>query len=151
MQYGIRLKEIRTYDLHTQKEIANELNISENTYTQYELQNKIIPLKYLIKFCDIFNVSIDYVLNLSSNKNYLNSKMGINYNIFLNRLKNLKAELKISTTKLSQEINVPRTTLTGYEKGKYSISLACLYTICKKYHISADYLLGKVDKPKYLK
>ena len=36
------------------------------------------------------------------------------------------------------------------EKGKYLISIPFLYTICKKYNISADYLLGKIDNPKYL-
>ena len=38
-----------------------------------------------------------------------------------------------------------------YEKGKTLILTSFLYTICKKYNISADYLLGKIDEPKYLK
>ena len=40
--------------------------------------------------------------------------------------------------------------LAKYEKGKYIIATTYLYQICKRYNISADYLLGKIDSPKYL-
>ena len=33
---------------------------------------------------------------------------------------------------------------------EFLIATPFLYTICKKYNISADYLLGKIDNPKYL-
>ena len=41
--------------------------------------------------------------------------------------------------------------ISEYENKNRLISTSYFYSICKKYHISADYLLGKIDNPKYLK
>ena len=37
--------------------------------------------------------------------------------------------------------------ISDYENKKKFIPTPFLYQICKKYHISADYLLGKIDHP----
>ena len=41
--------------------------------------------------------------------------------------------------------------ITEYERGTNIIATPFLYEICKTYLISADYLLGKTDSPKYYK
>ncbi|MBQ5322986.1 MAG: helix-turn-helix transcriptional regulator [Oscillospiraceae bacterium] len=50
-----------------QKDIAKVLNVSQNTYSQYE--NGIISLtaEVLIKLAEYYNVSIDYLLNRTDN------------------------------------------------------------------------------------
>ncbi len=48
-------------------------------------------------------------------------------------------------------LNTVHPVITNYENGKHLIATPFLYTICSKYNISADYLLGKIDSPKYLK
>ena len=50
-----------------QKEIAKVLNVSQNTYSQYE--TGIIPLtaETLIKLSDFYRVSIDYLLDRTDN------------------------------------------------------------------------------------
>ncbi|MCI9281068.1 MAG: helix-turn-helix transcriptional regulator [Bacilli bacterium] len=53
--------------------------------------------------------------------------------------------------KLANEINTNKSVICSYEKGKRIIPTPFLYEICKKYNISADYLLGKIDSPKFLK
>ena len=68
-----------------------------------------------------------------------------------NRLKEFRKENKLSQVKLSFLLNVAKGTIGNYETARSLIATPFLYTICKKYHISADYLLGKVDSPKYLK
>ena len=52
-----------------QKDIAKYLNVSQNTYSQYE--NGIISLtaEVLIKLADYYNVSIDYLLDRTDNPN----------------------------------------------------------------------------------
>ena len=67
------------------------------------------------------------------------------------RLKEFHKENKITQVKLANMLNTVQPVIANYEKGKYLISIPFLYTICKKYNISADYLLGKIDNPKYLK
>ena len=46
-----------------QKDIAKVLNVSQNTYSQYE--NGVISLtaEVLIKLADFYNVSIDFLLD----------------------------------------------------------------------------------------
>ena len=66
------------------------------------------------------------------------------------RLKIVRKENNLTQFELAKILNVDNSMLAKYEKGKYLISTPYLYTICKKYNVSADYLLGKTDEPKYL-
>lgn len=61
------LKAIREDNDIKQKEIAKVLNVSQNTYSQYE--NGVISLtaEVLIKLSDFYNVSIDYLLDRTNN------------------------------------------------------------------------------------
>lgn len=61
------LKAIREDNDIKQKEIAKVINVSQNTYSQYE--NGVISLtaEVLIKLSDFYNVSIDYLLDLTNN------------------------------------------------------------------------------------
>ena len=56
------LKEIRTDNDIKQKEIASYLNVSQNTYSQYETGVISLTAEILIKLSDFYNVSIDYLL-----------------------------------------------------------------------------------------
>lgn len=46
--------------------------------------------------------------------------------------------------------NFKPTTICAYEKGRNTIATPYLYQVCKKYGVSADYLLGRTDEPIYL-
>ena len=59
---GKRIKELRIKDNSTQKEIAQYLNISQEIIARYEKGNINIPFHSIIKLCEIFGVSIDYLL-----------------------------------------------------------------------------------------
>lgn len=63
------LKSIREDRDIKQKDIAKILNVSQNTYSQYE--TGVIPLtaETLIKLSDYFGVSIDYLLDRTNNPN----------------------------------------------------------------------------------
>ncbi len=151
MNYGNKLKLIRTSELLSQEQIAESLNINRSTYKEYELQNSILPSKYLWELGDVLNVSIDYIFDFTEEKKYnsINNKLDkIKSGI---RLKELRKELKLTQLKLATILNTTQSVIADYEKGRYLIATPFLYTICQKYHISADYLLGKIDSPKYLK
>ena len=150
MDYNIRLLELRS-DLNlTQEEIAKVLKISRSTYKDYELQTSIIPIKHLVTLSDFYHVSIDYILGLTSTQQYKQTyevdkiKAG-------QRLKEFRKEHKLTQVKLANILNTTFSSIAFNEKGRNLIATPFLYTICSKYYISADYLLGKVDMPKYLK
>ena len=50
-----------------QKEIASVLNVSQNTYSQYETGVISLTADVLIKLADYYNVSIDYLLDRTNN------------------------------------------------------------------------------------
>ena len=50
-----------------QKEIAAYLNVSQNTYSQYETGVISLTAEILIKIANYYNVSIDYLLDRTNN------------------------------------------------------------------------------------
>ncbi len=50
-----------------QKDIAKLLNVSQNTYSQYETGVISLTAEVLIKLSDYYNVSIDYLLDRTDN------------------------------------------------------------------------------------
>ena len=46
-----------------QKDIAKVLNVSQNTYSQYETGVISLTAEVLIKLADFYDVSIDYLLD----------------------------------------------------------------------------------------
>lgn len=61
------LKSIREDNDIKQREIAQVLNVSQNTYSQYETGVIAITAEVLIILADYYNVSIDYLLDRTSN------------------------------------------------------------------------------------
>ena len=53
-----------------QKDIANILNITQQSYSLWENGTKIIPLKHLNSLCNYYNISMDYMLGLSNTRHY---------------------------------------------------------------------------------
>lgn len=150
IMYKKRLKDIRTSKKYTQKDIANILEISEVSYTNYENEYYIIPVKYLNVICNNFHVPLDYIFNLTNNTSYKDSLNDIDIVKAGLRLKEFRKENKLTQDKVANLVNTNRSVIANYERGRTIIATPFLYTICKKYHVSADYLLGKIDEPKYL-
>jgi len=61
----MRLKEIRESNKKTQTEIAKVLHIKQNTYSQYENNQRQIPIEHLITLAKYYDVSTDYILGLT--------------------------------------------------------------------------------------
>ncbi|MCM1053514.1 MAG: helix-turn-helix domain-containing protein [Ruminococcus sp.] len=149
--YKERLIELRENNNIKQYSLAEKLKIYKGTFNQYETEYQIIPIKHLNSLCVFFNVSLDYIFDFTNELNYDNSLNDINKSVSGFRLKELRKENMLTQEKFAKILNVGKTTITEYERGTNVIATPFLYTICSKYKISADYLLGKVDKPKYLK
>ena len=66
----MRLKDLREDADLTQKELAERLHIRQNTYSQYENEQRQIPIKLLIALAQYFQVSTDYLLGLTNVKDH---------------------------------------------------------------------------------
>ena len=84
-----KLKEIRINAKINQKETAKRLNVNRSSYAMWESGNEIIPIKRLLDFSNIFNVSIDFCLGLNTKNNQIT-----NYNKekSITRLKEFRKE-----------------------------------------------------------
>ena len=60
----MKLKELREENGVTQTQIANYLNIKQNTYSQYENEKRQLPIDVLIKLAKYYKVTTDYILGL---------------------------------------------------------------------------------------
>ncbi len=150
MDYSERLKDLRFDKYEKQEDIAKLLNITRSSYNNYENQFTILPIKYVEILCNHFEVSVDYLLNLSDQKTYTKYKK-INKIKAGERLKEFRKENNLTKKELSDILNVVPNSIAWNEKGRNLIATSFLYKICKKYKISADYLLGRIDSPKYIK
>lgn len=140
-----KLKILREEAHLRQNDVANIIGIKRATYTSYEIERDTIPIYHLNKLCNYFNVSIDYILGISKNKQYKNSRDEINNDLTLIRIKKLRKDNKLTQQKIANILNISRSTWTGYEYGKFQIPTLILFELAKRYHTSIDYLLGKID------
>jgi DNA-binding XRE family transcriptional regulator len=59
---GLRMLSVRKEHGITQAVAAAQLNISTKTYIFYEQEKREIPTSTAVKFCDLFNVDIGWLL-----------------------------------------------------------------------------------------
>lgn len=64
MKYIRRIRDLREDNDKTQKEIADLLGTSQTMYARYERGANELPIHHLIKLCEIYGVSADYILGL---------------------------------------------------------------------------------------
>jgi len=141
----MRLKEIREENNLKQFEVANILKVSRSVYGMWEVEQDIIPLRRLNDFCNEFNVSFDYILELTDIKNYPNSHKDIDINKLKIRLTTLRKNAKLTQDKLSQKLEITRSLISKYEHSTNLILTTYLLDYSKYFNISSDYLIGKID------
>ena len=61
----MRIKDLRENHNLTQAEIAEYLHIKQNTYSQYENEQRQLPISCLIALARFYNTSTDYILGLT--------------------------------------------------------------------------------------
>lgn len=58
----LRLKNLRENNGYTEKQIAEYLLCGEAEYVRYEEGKSAIPLEYLVKLADLYNVGVDCII-----------------------------------------------------------------------------------------
>ena len=67
MQF-VRIENLRADHDYTQQYVADQLGISREVYRRYEKGTRSIPVDCLIGLAKLYNVSTDYLLNLTNTK-----------------------------------------------------------------------------------
>lgn len=63
-----RIKDLREDNDKHQKEIASFLQITQQQYSLYERGTRTIPVEFLIRLAQYYNVTTDYILGLTDEK-----------------------------------------------------------------------------------
>lgn len=145
-----RLKELRIEKELSQNQIADILGISISGYSQFETRKVLIPITSLNILANYYNVSLDYLVGLSDNKNYSSMRNDIDKDITKARLLEVRKENKLYQETLANILGMVKSVICDCEKGRKILALEPAYILCKKYNISMDWLYSKIDEPKYL-
>ncbi len=70
MDYVDRLTELRQDNDKEQKEIAQVLNCQQSAISKYETRKAKYKIEDIIKLCEYYHISADYILGLSDNLPY---------------------------------------------------------------------------------
>ena len=150
LEYGKRIKELREKENVSQRQLAEAIGLTRSSINQFEQQYDLIPVKRLNQIANYFHVSLDYLFNFTNILNYNNNKKEIDFSLSSERLKEFRKLNKLTQKKLGEKLNCSASVILHRERGRTIIGTPFLYELCKTYHISADYLLGKIDGPQEL-
>lgn len=127
----------------TQEELGKIVGTRKVSICNWEKNNAIIPLKKLNTYSNYFNVSMDYILKLSNDKNVSTIKNELDKTIIGRNIKTIREKHNLSQRDLAKALNTTQSTIWAYETGKTLILTAFAYQICVKYNVSMDWLCGR--------
>lgn len=104
----------------TQRELGIVLGVSPQTLSNWETGYDPITLHRLVRFCNLYNYSLDFVCGITR-KNIKYDKIAVlDAKAIGKKLKKLRKILKITQDKFVNKCGIHRTTYNHYETG-YSI------------------------------
>lgn len=127
----------------TQTELGNVFGVHNSTVRGWENAYDTMPLRKLVKFSNMYNYSIDYILGLSKSNKIFDTKIKLNRKSIGNKIRTIRKKLNLSQQELADICSISRACLSHYEIGMSLINTITLYTLCKTYNLSIDELLRK--------
>lgn len=128
----------------TQEEIANVLGCTRTAYSLWEINKNTIPLYYLNKISNVYNINIDYLVDLS-NKKYVNfKKVEIDKVKLGKRLREARKSINYTQEKLASKLNTTHSVISSYESGKSTVSTLFIIEIAKITNKSLNWFLDKI-------
>ncbi len=132
----------------TQSELGYIFGVSKGTIANWKNGYSVIPLKKLIKFANYSNFSLDFIVGLTRSNKELDKIDKIDKKNIGNNLKEFRKSLDLSQQKFSENCHIPQSTYSHYEIGYKLITTLNLYSICKTYNVSMDWIVGRTRNPK---
>ena len=135
----------------TQEELGFVFGVSRKTISGWQTASNPIPFNKLIKFCNLYNFSLDFIVGFIRRNIKYDAKIKTNKIQIGNKLKELRKSLKLSQLKFAENCGISQTTYSHYETGFNLITTMNAYAICKTYNVSMDWLVGRTNNSKLQK
>ena len=126
-----------------QKKVADILNVTYSTVSGWETGKDTIPLRKLIEFANIFNLSLDYLFGLTNiNENY--EPLNIDLKQIGKNLRNIRIKNNKTQSEIAEILNTSQSAYAHYENAIYLIPTSFLFNLSKIYkEFSIDLILGR--------
>lgn len=139
-----KIKNLRDELEITQEDISKVLGCTRTAYSLWEINKNTIPLYYLNKIANEYNINIDYLVDLS-NKKYINfKKVEIDKIKLGKKIKEARKSINYTQEKLASKLNTTHSVISAYESGKTTVSTLFIIEIAKITNKSLNWLLDKI-------
>ena len=109
----------------------------------WEINKNTIPLYYLNKISNEYNINIDYLVDLSNDKYIKFDKVEIDRINLGKKLKEARKSINYTQEKLASKLNTTHSVISAYESGKSTVSTLFIIEIAKLTNKSLNWLLDK--------
>lgn len=140
-----KIKNLREELEITQEEISKVLGCTRTAYSLWEINKNTIPLYYLNKISNVYNINIDYLVDISNEKYITFKKKEIDKIKLGKKLKEARKSINYTQEKLASKLNTTHSVISAYESGKTTISTLFIIEIAKMTNKSLNWLLDKVQ------
>ena len=141
--YNNRLKKIREELDYTQEAFSKKIGCTRSAYSLWGINKNIIPFYYLNKISNLFNINIDYLVNLSDKKKIKFKKSEINLIKLGKKIKIARKSIGFTQEKLASKLNTTHSVISAYESGKNTVSTLFIVEISKITQKSLNWFLDK--------
>lgn len=125
----------------TQEELGYVFGVKKAAISNWENGYDIIPLNKLIKFCSLYDYSLDFIVGFTRENKIYPKLDKVDKVKIGKKLKDLRNNLGLTQQQIADEYSISRATYCHYELGMNLVSTLTLYTICKNHKISMDSFL----------
>jgi len=142
--FGIykRLRDIREDLDLTQADVASYLDVSKSTYSKWENEVEVMPLRRVVMFSNMTKKSLDYITGLSDISEDIDFINSIDIEQIGNRLKESRIKSGYTQSDLANILGTSQSCISEYESGKKLILSSYVVEICKLYDISFNWLIN---------
>ena len=127
------------------KYVYKSIKVNNETYSRWETGDRKINLKGVIDISNLYNIKIDYLLDLSNNIVPTNETYMCDKSVIGKRLKNIRNSKSLSLREENDITGVSFNALSRYERGVRLITVDALCKVCNKLDIDVDDLLKETD------
>lgn len=128
----------------SQRDIAKKLGVHFSTVSGWETGKDTIPLRQLIKYANLYKLSLDYLFGFKSKNKYI--KLDIDLKEVGKKLRIFRKRHGMTQVQVAEKLNTSQSAYAHYESGMYLITTYFLYALLTVYKdISADEIFMKKE------
>ncbi|MDE6604727.1 MAG: helix-turn-helix domain-containing protein [Clostridia bacterium] len=146
-KFTSNIKKLRKEFNISQLQLSLEIGYGKSIISYWETSFRIPCADAIIILSRYFQVSTDYVLNLTDDNTMLHriDDFEVDMSTFNLRLKELRKQKNLSQDQLALKTGLTQTSINHWEKGKCIPTADAIVALARYFGVTTDYLLGESD------